>query len=156
MSNVLTEVRKALLARLETIQPANGYRTSIGGNVRSGWFNEVVKDGGVPADGLVVVQRAKGQPPARGPHALKMLHGFNVIAAIEAGLDDYEQALEDIELDLLSCLCPTEGIQPDWLPKLSPNLRVGAPEPMPPGDGLQAASVLVPIHIIAIVDLIDN
>ena len=77
------------------------------------------------------------------------------IGAVTAGLDGYEEAIEDIELDLLQCLTPTEGVPPEWLPKMAPNLTVGAPEPVPPGEGLPAATVLIPIHIITFVDSID-
>ena len=88
--------------------------------------------------------------------ALLLFTGFSVIGAITAGMDSYEEAIEDIELDLLQCLTPTEGEFPVWLPKGSPNLTVGAPEPVPPGDGLPAATVLIPIHIKTIVDSIDH
>jgi hypothetical protein len=155
MSNIITEVRQALIARLGTIRMANGYRTNIGGAVKAGWFSEITKAGSVPATGMVVVQRGKGKEPKGGGNALRMYTGFTVIGAITAGLDGYEEAIEDIELDLLQCLTPTEGVFPEWLPQRAPNLTVGAPEPVPPGDGLPAATVLIPIHIITIVDSID-
>jgi hypothetical protein len=155
MSNILTQVRKALLARLETISTANGYQTNVGNSVKSGWFNEIVKDGSVPGFGLLVVQKAKAMPPESGPGALKMRPGFHVIGAVNAGLNDYEEAIEALEFDLLQCLCPTTGVMPEWLPKGAPNLLVGAPEPFPPGDGLKAATVLIPVHIIAVVDQLD-
>lgn len=153
--NIISEVRRALIYRLGTISQANGYRTNIGGAVKSGWYNEIAKAEQVPSTGMVVVQRAKGRDPKGGPSALRMMPGFSVIGAITAGLNDYEDAIEDIELDLLRCLTPTEGVFPEWLPKGAPNLTVGAPEPVPPGDGLPAATVLVPIHIITIVDSIE-
>lgn len=156
MTNILTEVRKALVKRIETISTANGYLTNVGSNVKSGWFNEVVKDGNVSAAGQVVVQKAKALPPEPGRGALKMRPGFHVIAAIKADLHDYEAPIEDIELDLLSCLCPTDGVFPEWLPAGAPNLIVGAPEPFPPGEGLNAATVLIPVHIISVVDRLDR
>ncbi|MGA4815441.1 hypothetical protein ACPA9J_10295 [Pseudomonas aeruginosa] len=42
--NVLTIGRLALLARLQTITPNQGYRTDAGTRVLSGWFNELVKE----------------------------------------------------------------------------------------------------------------
>ncbi|MDF5856949.1 hypothetical protein P4209_31995 [Pseudomonas aeruginosa] len=53
--NVLTIGRLALLARLQTITPNQGYRTDAGTRVLSGWFNELVKERheGFP---LIVVQ----------------------------------------------------------------------------------------------------
>ncbi len=156
MTNILTEVRQALVKRIETISIDNGYLTNVGSNVKSGWFNEVVKDGNVSAAGLVVVQKAKALPPEPGRGAMKMRPGFHVIAAISAGLHDYEAPIEDIEHDLLSCLCPTDGVSPEWLPSGALNLIVGAPEPFPPGEGLNAATVLIPVHIISVVDHFDR
>lgn len=150
--NILTDVRKALVERLATITVANGYRTNVGGSVESGWFNEVVKDGQVTAGGMVVVQKAKGMVPQKGPLALKMFPGFHVIGAVSAGLDAYEDAIEDIELDLLRCLMPAHGEAMDWLPTGAPTLTVGSPEPFPPGKGLPAATVLIPIHITTFVE----
>lgn len=155
MNNILTQARKALVARLETISIANGYMTNIGTSVKTGWFNEILKDGAVPEGGLVVVQKAKALAPQPGPSALMMKPGFHVIAAIKAGFDGYEDAIEPIEHDLLRCLCPSTGIQPEWLPAGAPGLQVGAPEPFPPGDGLMAATVLIPVYIFAVVDRLD-
>ena len=155
MSNIITDVRRSLIARLETIQAVNGYRTNIGGLVRAGWYSEITKAEAIPATGMAVVQRAKGREPKGGGNALRLLTGFSVIGAVTAGLSGYEDAIEDIELDLLQCLTPTEGVFPDWLPDGAPNLIVGSPEPVPPGDGMPAASVLIPIHIITIVNSIE-
>lgn len=152
--NILTEVRKALVRRLETITPASGYLTSAGGNVRSGWFNEVIKDQPIGA-GMIVVQKGKGMAPKGGPAALRMMPGFLVIGAVETGLDDYEDAIEALELDLLRCLTPIEGVPPEWLPHGATAVTVGPPEPMPPGDGLAAATVAIPINITTFIESID-
>lgn len=152
--NILSEVRRHLIKRLETITPANGYLTSAGTNVRSGWFNEVIKDQPIGA-GMIVVQKGKGLAPKAGGAALRMMPGFSIIGAVEAGLDGYEDAIEALELDLLRCLTPIEGLHPEWLPKGSTTVIVGAPESLPPGEGLAAATVLVPININAFVDSID-
>lgn len=156
MSNIITAVRQALLARLGTILTSNGYRTNIGGAVKAGWFNEIAKPGSVPAAGMVVVQRAKGREPKGEAYSLKVYTGFSVIGAVTAELADYESPIEDIELDLLQCLTPTQGVPPEWLPKGAQNVVVGAPEPFPPGEGLPAATVLIPIHILTIVESIDS
>lgn len=149
--NILTEVRQAIIDRLGTISVANGYRTNVGYNVKSGWFNEVIAK--TPAsDGLLVVQKAKGLAPQTGPAALKLFPGFHVIGAVDGGLDAYEEAVEDIEHDLLRCLMPTHGVRVDWLPIGAPTLAVGAPEPFPPGNGLVAATVLIPVHITTFVE----
>ena len=152
MSNIITKVRQALIARLETIRTENGYRTNIGTAVKAGWFREIAERGAVTPSGLVVVQRSKGLQPKGKPGALMTYTGFSVIGAIKAGLDGYEDAIEEIELDLLQCLVPSEGVPVRWLPRGAPSISVGAPEPFPPGDGLPAATVLIPIHITTIIE----
>ncbi|SDJ61148.1 hypothetical protein [Pseudomonas indica] len=144
--NILTECRKALLARLGTIQPANGYRTNLGGNVRSGWFNEVIKQEGVGYP-LVVVQKGRAREPQPGPGAIKVSPGFMLVAAVEVGLDDYEDALDDLEHDLLQCLIPLAGVFHDWMPRGVLSVSVGASQSFPPGDGLMVATVAIPVHI---------
>jgi hypothetical protein len=152
--NIITEVRKALIGRLETIRPVNGYQTDAGGFVKTGWFNEVIK-GDEIASALIVVQRAKGLEPKGGPNGLRMHPGFMVVGGIRAGLDEYEDAIEGLELDLLRCLSPIEGVPPDWLPKGATAVRVGAPEPFPPGEGLDVATVAIPVHITTFTESID-
>ncbi len=150
--NIISEVRRALIDRLGTISQQNGYRTNIGGAVKTGWFNEIIKAEKIPATGMVVVQRAKGRDPKHGPAGLIAPTGFSVIGAISADLNEYEDALEDVELDLLMCLVPQEGARLAWLPKGAGQVTVGPPEPIPPGSGLPAGTVLIPIHISAVIE----
>ena len=95
--NIITETRKALIRRLGEISIERGYRTNIGGSVKAGWFNEIAKDTDVTARGMVVVQRGQGKDPKRGPHGLIALTGFTVVGAVKAGLNEYEDAIEDVE-----------------------------------------------------------
>lgn len=155
MINLLTAGRKALLARLSTISVSSGYLTAAGANTRSGWFNEVIKDRSV-AFPLIVVQKAKGLPPAAGPHALKVFSGFNVIGAVQASLDDYDDAIEELEHDLIQCLMPTLAVLPDWLPRGISGITIGAPEIFPPAEGVTAATVLIPVHLHTIIQVQPN
>lgn len=149
--NLLSEGRKALITQLETITVDNGYLTNAGHLVKSGWFNEVIKAADV-AYPLIVVQKAKGRVPEPAPAACKLYAGFNVIGAINVGLDNYEDALDDLELDLMRCLMPLHGRAVDWTPKGIPTLSFGAPEQFPPGEGLSAATVLIPIYLHTIIE----
>lgn len=144
--NLLTAGRKALITRLSSITQANGYRTNAGLNVRTGWFNEVV-DAHKATFPLIVVQKATDEKPAARAQGLKKLHGLNVVAAVEAGLDEYEDALDDLELDLIECLMPTEGVPLDWTPRGIPQLTLGASQQVPPGEGLAAATVVLPVYL---------
>lgn len=145
--NRLTEARKALISRLSVISPANGYLTSAGSNVKTGWFNEVIssKDAGFP---LIVVQQAKGQSPVAGAGAMRVFPGFSVIGAVDVGLSEYEDALDDIELDLLQCLMPSGGQYVEWAKGIGvTGFTLGAAEHYPPGNGERAASVLIPVYL---------
>ncbi len=149
--NILTQVRLKLIERLRMISTANGYLTNVGGNVVSGWFNEIIERQPV-AMGLVVVQRAPDGDPVRGAEASKLRRGFRVIAAVEAGVSDYESALEALELDLVRCLMPSVGQHVPWLPKGCSDFAVGRMEAFPPGNGQPAATLLIPITIDIIVN----
>lgn len=151
--NLLTEGRKALIARLAMIQVANGYSTQAGANVKSGWFNEII-DSAKVAFPLIVVQKGKGAAPVAAPHALKVLSGFSVVGAVDAGLTGYEDAIEALEQDLLKCLMPTLAVFHEWLPAGITNVTVGASEHFPPGKGLKAATVLIPVHLHTIIQAI--
>ena len=153
--NLLSAGRRALIERLSTISIDNGYRTPAGANVRSGWFNEVLKENNVGFP-LIVVQKAKGMAPVAGPHALKIMQGFNVVGAVKAGLDDYEDAVEELEHDLLLCMMPTLAVLPDWLPRGITGITIGAPEAFPPADGVSAATVLIPVHLHTIIQVKPN
>lgn len=146
MTNPLSEGRQALVQRLQTITQANGYLTDAGLNVRTGWFNEILQRGQVGFP-LIVVQKAKDLDPVPGPRALKIAAGFYVVGAVDVGLTDYEDALDDLELDLLRCLRPEQGRPLPWAPAGVQNLTLGPPEQFPPGNGERAASVLIPVHL---------
>lgn len=149
--NLLTAGRKALLARLGTITVANGYRTDIGTRVRSGWFNELIKDKtlGFP---LIVVQKARGLEPAGKPGAVLAAPGFHVIGAVDVGFDDYEAAIEDLQHDILCCLSPDLQRLPAWAPRGVTGVVFGAPQEFPPGDGTTCATVLIPVHLKTIIE----
>ncbi|MDP2244018.1 hypothetical protein [Pseudomonas sp.] len=149
--NLLSEGRKALITQLQTISVDNGYRTTAGFNVKSGWLNEVIKASGVGFP-LIVVQKAKGRVPEPGAGGCKMYPGYNVIGAVDVGLDNYEDALDDLELDLVRCLMPLHGRATDWTPRGIPTLSFGAPEQFPPGDGLSAATVLIPVYLHTLIE----
>ncbi|MBW5416113.1 MULTISPECIES: hypothetical protein [unclassified Pseudomonas] len=144
--NPLTEARRAFVSHLETILPENGYETSAGTNVRTGWLNEVIQDDQVGYP-LIVVQPTRPQVPLQGAEAIKVFRAFNVVGAVSTQLDDYQDALDQIELDLLKALLPSQGMPVSWAPRLVSNFTLGAPEPYPPGNGANVATVLIPVQL---------
>lgn len=151
-TNPLTRARKAIEARVQTITLDNGSRTDIGTNLRTGWLNEILTTKGLPSS-LCVLQLASGLPPQKGPHALKVFKGFYVIGLASVGLDNYEDMLDDMEVDLLESLVPPDGQPCRWLPRTSgfSGITVGAPEHFPPGQGQKYAGVLIPVHVHTII-----
>lgn len=144
--NILTQARLALVARLQTITVANGYRTNAGQNVKTGWFSEVLESAGVGFP-LICLQKAKGGDPLEGPGVIQLAPGFFVIGAVDAGLDDYDSALEDIELDLIRCLITPKGPPIAWMPRGTTAVALSTSEHFPPGNGERASSVMVPIQL---------
>lgn len=150
--NILTEARRALVARLETITVSNGYRTNAGHNVKTGWFAEKIKADDVSFP-LICLQKATGLDPESGPGAIKASPGFSIVGAVSAGMDDYDDALDDIELDIIQCLVPPgQGRFPKWVPAGVTGMKIGASDQFPPGNGEIAASVLVPVHLHTLIE----
>lgn len=149
--NPLSLGRKALAQHLQTVTVANSYRTNAGQNVKTGWVNEVLKleRQSLP---LICIQKGKDMQPKAGPDGLIKFNGFSVVGAINADLTEYEDALDDLELDLLTALVPRTGQRPPWLPKAIIGITVGAPEQYPPGNGEPAACVLIPVHLHTIIE----
>ncbi|UCP00097.1 hypothetical protein LF844_09875 [Metapseudomonas lalkuanensis] len=152
--NLLTAARRALIQQLETVSPENGYWTAAGGNVRSGWYNEIVESDktGYP---LIVVQRNDARSPEPCPGAMKLFPGFHVIGAVSSSMDEYEDALDDLEEDLVRCLAPAHGLFLPWLPRGAPGISVGAARRIPPGNGLKAATVVIPVYLTTFIETID-
>jgi len=148
--NILTAGRKALVDRLGDITQDNGYLTNAGFNVQTGWLSAVLQAEGVSFP-LLVVQPAAGQPPRPGPAGSILVPGFNVVGAVSLG-DEYDDGLDDLQLDIVRCLTVEKSRPCRWLPPGVINIQFGAPASFPPGEGLQAATVVVPIHLSIIVE----
>lgn len=151
MSNILTMVRRAVIARAESISADEGYLTNIGGAVKSGWLNEVLETKGLP-ETLCVIQRGKGRAPVKGPQLLTY-PGFMLIGLVRASLNEYEDALDAVELDLLKAFEPPPAGAPipRWLPKGVTGITLGESEAFPPSKGNPYAGVLIPAYIHTII-----
>ncbi|PTQ70356.1 hypothetical protein [Pseudomonas sp. GV071] len=152
MTNVLTEVRKAVIRRLETITIANGYRTDLGLNVKTGWLNEVLDQTKVPPL-FALLQKAPGKVPVRGTEGVINPAGFFVMGLAKANLSEYEDQLDDMELDLIQAFMPSPGILPKNFPKGVTGIELGAPEQFPPGKGQSHAGVLIPLHVKTVIEV---
>lgn len=145
MTNPLTAWRDALIARLQTITIANGYKTDSGSNVLSGWFNEIVQSGQRQFP-MIVVQRGKAsrQSDPFG-NAIAIPMALNVIGAVNVGFD-YEQTIDDLTFDLARCLLPQDLGPVAWASPEMYGIAISAPEVFPPGDGVAVATVLIGVE----------
>lgn len=144
--NPLTVARNALIGRLETITPENGYFTDAGSRVRPGWLNELLKEQSVGFP-LIALQMAKpSQSATARAGSIKLSLAFNVIGAVQAGFD-YEPCLDDLAFDLMRCLVPADGVSVSWRSPEMSDVSIKPPEFFPPGDGLNAATVLIPVEL---------
>lgn len=148
--NQLTELRNALTDQLRRINPSNSYSTSAGNNVRTGWFNEII-DQRTATFPLIVVQRGKSAPPEINAGELVISTGYFIVGAVDAGLDDYDSALDDLEFDLWRALHLRGMRKAPWAPKGVYSMTFGEPQHIAPGDGVRAASILIPVNFKTII-----
>ncbi len=149
--NPISLGRKALVQHLQSITAANGYSTNAGHNVKTGWVNEVLETEkeNLP---LICIQKGKDLAPKPGPDGLIKYSGFSVVGVISAPLTDYEDAIDDLERDMLLALSPTSSARQRWMPVGITGITVGAPEQYPPGQGEPTARVLIPVHLHTIIE----
>lgn len=143
--NQLTELRTALISQLSTISPSNGFTTFAGNNVLAGWFNEIVDDRATTFP-LIVVQRGKNATPEITAGELVVSTGYFIVGAVDAGLDGYDAALDELELDLWRALHLRGMRKAPWAPPGVYSMAFGEPQHVAPGDGTRAATVLIPVN----------
>lgn len=144
--NQITAARKALEARLGTISPAADYLTAAGANVRTGWLSEVLKEDGVSFPLIVIQQSKPSAPLATNGAATRVPLAFNVVGAVQAGIE-YEEAIDSLTVDLVRCLLTSPGVPVSWRSADMGAVSVSAPEQAPPGDGLAAACVVLSVEL---------
>lgn len=148
--NQLTTLRSALENQLRSIQPASGYNTTAGYSVLTGWFNEIVDDR-TAIFPLVVVQRGKNGAPEISAGEIVLNIGYYIVGAVDAGLDGYDAALDELEMDIWRALHLRGMRKAPWAPAGVISMTFGEPQHVAPGDGTKAASVLVPVNFKVII-----
>lgn len=140
--NPITQARQAIIARLQTITKANGYLTDAGHSVHFGWLREVIEDGQA-AYPMIVLQPAKSEEKVENRAGTVVIPlAFHVVGAVDG--DGYEESLDELTIDLCRCLAPQDGIAASWRSDaLIWRAALAAPDFYPPGDGLNAGTVLV-------------
>lgn len=153
--NQLTALRSALEGQLKSIQTSAGYNTSSGNSVLTGWFNEIVDDRTATFP-LIVIQRGKNGPPEISVGELVLNIGYYIVGAVDAGLDEYDAALDELESDIWRALSLKGMRKAPWAPAGVALMTFGEPQHVAPGDGTRAASILIPVNFKVIIQHEQN
>lgn len=114
MNNPLNDADQALLDRLGTIMPMNGYFTDIGTRVHSKWIGALLSEEDLTYP-CITVQPDESPPPLKGAGAWKFGMGRKVLALVKPDHPDCcQQALNDVLADLARCLHVEDGQPNPW------------------------------------------
>jgi hypothetical protein len=147
MSNPIEQAHQALIDRLGKIVPSNGYLTDAGTRVREGWLADVLSDEDV-AFPLLLVQPGDYRPAEPGPGVVLAAIGRRVVGVVDPGHPDgYRAALDELYVDIASCLQVAVGVPNPW-GRPGPYQVVFEPGKLfPPGDGLNAGTLVFPVQL---------
>lgn len=152
--NPLTQLRENLIEVLSTIRSENGHFTDAGLSVRSGWYHEVIQTEKHRGP-LIVVQPGTDHSPEQEAGQLVLNPGYLIIAAVNAGFDGYESALDDLEYDIYSTLAQKGIRSVPWTTLRAYQMKFGDPAKAPPGGGTNWASLAIPVNFKIIINRFD-
>ncbi|MBV2132047.1 hypothetical protein KRX52_04450 [Pseudomonas sp. MAP12] len=147
--NPLNQADQALLDRLRTILPANGYLTDIGNRVHAGYLGALLEAEEVTYP-LITVQPDECPPPIQGSWDFIASLGRKVVGAADpgGGLD----ALNDIYCDLLRCLVTPEGIPSPWGRPGPHRVTFKAPQQFLADHEVPKGTVVIPLQLHTIIN----
>lgn len=152
MTNPIEQAHQALRARLGQIVPANGYLTDAGTRVKEGWLEDLLLEEGVTFP-FIAVQPAEYLITDSGVGAVKASIGRRVVGAVRPGHpNDYRVELDELYLDLVRALQVQEGMPNPWGRNGPHQVTLGASKLFPPGDGLAAGTLLLPVQLHVIIN----
>lgn len=146
MSNPIKQAHQAMVSRLGQIVPANGYLTDVGTRIREGWLADLLR-----ADDLafpfIALQPGLYTPGQVGVGAVQARVGRRVVGAVDGNRDDYLERLEELYCDLVACLQVPEGLPNPWGRPGPYQVTLEPGQMFPPGEGLNAGTVLMPLQL---------
>ena len=147
--NPMNQADQALIDRLRTITPANGYLTDIGNRVRAGYLGALI-DSEEAVFPLITIQPDECQPAKQDGFDFIAPLGRKVIGVADesAGLD----ALNDIYCDLLRCLVTPGGLPNPWGRQGPYRVTFGAPQQFLADHEIPKGTVVVPLHLHVIIN----
>lgn len=150
--NPLNLADQALIDRLSTITPANGYFTDIGTRIHTKWIAALLdtEDLAYPC---ITVQPDECPPPLDGAGAWLFFLGRKVIGLVDPGHPDgcLEQ-LNDIIADLGRCLHVPEGQPNPWGPKGPRKVVTKTINPFLPDREVSVGTVSIPVQLHVVIN----
>ena len=151
MTNPIAQAHQALVARLASITPANGYQTDAGTRIRQGWLSELLAEEDVEFP-FIAIQPGEYPPPTAGPGCLSAVIGRRIVGAVSpAGADTYLAELDALYLNLATALQVPEGLPNPWGRPGPYGVSLRAAQLFPPGEGLAAGTILFPVQLHVII-----
>lgn len=151
MSNPIEDAHQALIARLSSIVPDNGYLTDAGTRIKEGWLAEILQEDGL-AFPFLAIQPGDYLPPESGAGCVRSSIGRRVVGAVSPGHPDgYRAQLDALYVDLARCLQVAEGVPNPWGRGGPYQVQLGVSKLFPPADGLAAGTVLFPLQLLVII-----
>ncbi|AVO56172.1 hypothetical protein [Ectopseudomonas mendocina] len=148
MTNPIKQAHQALVDRLGQITPANGYLTDAGTRIKEGWLADLMKDDDLVYP-FIALQPGLYVPGDDAGDARVLRVGRRVVGAVR-GDDDYRDQLEELLCDITRCVMVGGGVPNPWGRPGPWKVSFEPSQVFPPGEGLAAGTVLLPmqLHII--------
>lgn len=145
--NPIEDAHQALLQRLMGIRPDGGYLTDAGLRVKEGWLAELLAEPDV-AFPFIAVQPDDYPAPEQGPGAIIARIGRRVVGAVRTDHpDDWRKELDALYVDLARALQVAPGAPNPWGKPGPFKVVLGTAKSFPPGEGIQAGTVLFPLQL---------
>lgn len=151
MTNPIAQAHQALVARLARITKANGFLTDAGARIKEGWLSELLAEDDVEFP-FIALQPAEYPPPKAGPGCVSANIGRRIVGAVQPdGPDTYRADLDELYIDLVGALQVPEGLPNPWGRPGPYGVTLGASQLFPPGEGLAAGTILIPVQLHVII-----
>ncbi|EQM69999.1 hypothetical protein QYE80_27250 [Pseudomonas tohonis] len=149
--NPIQQAHGALIDRLSRILPVNGYLTDAGTRIKEGWLADLLEQDDV-AFPFIAVQPGEYRPPTPGGGAVNADIGRRVVGAVRTDHPDrWLEELDALYVDLVRALQVTPGVPNPWGRPGPFKVEIGTAKPFPPGEGVAAGTVLIPIQMHVII-----
>lgn len=145
MSNPIKQANQSLVDRLGRIIPANGYLTDAGTRIREGWLVDLLQSDDL-AFPFIALQPGLYVPGGDAGDARELRIGRRVVGAV-AHTDNYREQLEELYCDIARCVMVGGGVPNPWGRDGPWKVSFEPAQLFPPGDGLAAGTLLLPLQL---------